>query len=175
MLFLHNKRQRYNRFPIAGLTFICQCHQPNLYVNQKGLLPRTGKLNDFSSYSYMYMYRSGPWFLQPTWTPAETYEFWCIDTLVNVYWIPWEELYNSWLGALPRKQKVSSRKPTMSWAPQIKQTLGGEWSRPLCSSPQVGSSKGPKPVVMRWSERVLPWRPAIFWAYFQTKQQLTLS
>ena len=25
-----------------------------------------------------------------------------------------------------------------------------------------GSSKGPKPVVMRWSERVLPWRPAIF-------------
>ena len=38
-----------------------------------------------------------------------------------------------------------------------------------------GGSKGPKPVVMRWSERVLPWRPAIFWAYFQTKQQLTLS
>ena len=56
-----------------------------------------------------------------------------------------------------------------------KQALGGEWSHPLCSSPQVGSSKGPKPVVMRWSERVLPWRPAIFWAYFQTKQQLTLS
>jgi len=29
----------------------------------------------------------------------------------------------------------------------------------------VGSSK----------ERMLPWRPAFFWAYFQTKQQLTLS
>jgi len=27
---------------------------------------------------------------------------------------------------------------------------------------KVTSSKGPKPVVMRWSERVLPWRPAIF-------------
>ena len=64
--------------------------------------------SDFSSYSYVYMYWSGPyWFLQPTWTPAETYEFWCIGTLVNVYWIPWEELYNSWLGALPRKQKLA--------------------------------------------------------------------
>ena len=35
-------------------------------------------------------------------------------------------------------------KPTKSWAPQIKQAVGGEWSRPLCSRPQVGSSKGPK-------------------------------
>ena len=32
-------------FPIAGqCTFICQCHQPNLYVNEIGLLPRMGKL-----------------------------------------------------------------------------------------------------------------------------------
>ena len=37
-----------------------------------------------------------------------------------------------------------------SWTPQIKkQALSGEWSRPLCSRPQVRSSKGPKPVVMR--------------------------
>ena len=28
-----------------------------------------------------------------------------------------------------------------------KQTLGGEWSRPFCSRPRGGSSKGPKPVV----------------------------
>ena len=36
----------------------------------------------------------------------------------------------------------------------LKQTLGGEWSRPFCSRPRVGSSKGPKPVVMRGPERV---------------------
>ena len=30
---------------------------PNLYVNETGLLPGMGKLNDFSSYSYVYMYR----------------------------------------------------------------------------------------------------------------------
>ena len=36
-----------------------------------------------------------------------------------------------------------------------KQTLGGEWSHPFCSRPRVGSSKGPKPVVMRGLERVL--------------------
>ena len=33
---------------------------PNLYVNETGLLPGMGKLNDFSSYSYVYMYQSGP-------------------------------------------------------------------------------------------------------------------
>ena len=37
-----------------------------------------------------------------------------------------------------------------------KQNLSGEWSRPFCSRPRVGSSKGPKPVVMRGPERVLP-------------------
>ena len=47
-----------------------------------------------------------------------------------------------------------------------KQNLGGEWSRPFCSRPWVSSSKGPKPVVMQWRERVLPWRPVCFWAYF---------
>ena len=36
-------------------------------------------------------------------------------------------------------------------ASQKKQTLGGKWSSLLCNRPQVGSSKGPKPVVMRWS------------------------
>ena len=41
-----------------------------------------------------------------------------------------------------------------------KQALGGEWSHPLFSRPQVRSSKGPKPVVMWWLERVLPWGPA---------------
>ena len=45
--------------------------------------------------------------------------------------------------------RTGLRSQPKSWAPQIKQALGGEWSRPLCSSPQVGSSKGPKPVVMR--------------------------
>ena len=45
----------------AGLcTSICQCHQPNLYVNEAGLLLGMGKLNDYSSYSYVYMYWSGP-------------------------------------------------------------------------------------------------------------------
>ena len=35
--------------PYAGLcTFISQCHQPNLYVNETGLLLRMGKLNDLS-------------------------------------------------------------------------------------------------------------------------------
>ena len=37
-----------------------------------------------------------------------------------------------------------------------KQTLRGEWCRPFCSRPRVWSSKGPKPVVMRGPERVLP-------------------
>ena len=50
-------------------------HQPNLFVNEEGLLPGMGKLNDFSSYSYVYMYQSGPYILQPTWTPAKIYEF----------------------------------------------------------------------------------------------------
>ena len=48
-------------------------------------------------------------------------------------------------------------KPTKSWTLQIKQALGGEWSRPLCSRPQVGSSKGPKPVVIWWSASHPPW------------------
>ena len=39
-------------------------------------------------------------------------------------------------------------------APQT--NLRREWSRPFCSEPRVGSSKGPKPVVMRGPERVLP-------------------
>ena len=43
-----------------------------------------------------------------------------------------------------------------SYSLLLKQTLGGEWSRPFCSGPRVGSSKGPKPVVMRGPERVLP-------------------
>ena len=72
-------------FPIAGqCTFICQCHQPNLYVNETGLLPRMGKLkwlqelyitslearpskNRFFEglvprliHNYVYMYWSGP-------------------------------------------------------------------------------------------------------------------
>ena len=34
---------------------------------------------------------------------------------------------------------------------------------------QAGSSKGPKPVVMRWLERVLLWRPVLFWAYLPKK------
>ena len=29
-------------------------------LNETGLLPGMGKLNDFSSYSYVYMYQSGP-------------------------------------------------------------------------------------------------------------------
>ena len=37
-----------------------------------------------------------------------------------------------------------------------KQNLGEEWSRPFCSRPWVGGSKGPKPVVMQGPERVLP-------------------
>ena len=47
--------------PIAGqCIFISQCHQPNLYVNETVLLLGMGKLNDFSSYSYVYIYWSGP-------------------------------------------------------------------------------------------------------------------
>ena len=40
------------------------------------------------------------------------------------------------------------------WAPHSKEALGGEWCRPFCSRPRVGSSKGPKPMVMRGPERV---------------------
>jgi len=51
----------YITWPIAGqCIFICQCHQQNLYVNETGLLPGMGKLNDFSSYNYVCMYWSGP-------------------------------------------------------------------------------------------------------------------
>ena len=32
-----------------------------------------------------------------------------------------------------------------------------------------GSSKRPKPVVMWWSERVLPWRPAFFYKHFSKR------
>ena len=63
-------------------------------------------------------------------------------------WLGCERLWSSWL-----------------FAPSVyvrKRSLGGEWSRLNCSRPQVGSSKGPKPVVVRWLERVLPRRPAIF-------------
>ena len=38
----------------------------------------------------------------------------------------------------------------------LKASLRWEWSHPFCSRPLVGSSNGPKPMVMRWSERVLP-------------------
>ena len=46
-----------------------------------------------------------------------------------------------------------------------KQNLGGEWSHPFCSGQWAGSSKGPKPVVMWWPERVLPWRPVFFFLF----------
>jgi len=58
---------------------------------------------------------------------------------------------------------------TKSWAPQIKTSLGGEWSRPLCNGPQVGSSRELKPVVMWWLERVLPLKTSILSAYYQLK------
>ena len=37
-----------------------------------------------------------------------------------------------------------------------KQALGREWSRSFCSGPRVRSLKGPKPMVLRGSERELP-------------------
>ena len=53
----------------------------------------------------------------------------------------------------------------------------GNQSKPFLRADQgiKVTSKLQQLMVMRWSERVLPWRPGIFWAYFQTKQQLTLS
>jgi len=33
---------------------------PTKLYNETGLLPGMGKLNDFSSYSYLHMYWSGP-------------------------------------------------------------------------------------------------------------------
>ena len=57
-------------------------------------------------------------------------------------------------------------KPNKIWAPQIKTSLRWEWSRPLCSRPQVRSWKGLKPVVMRWPKRVLPWRPALLSIFY---------
>ena len=65
--------------------------------------------------------------------------------------------------------------PTKSWAPHSKQALGGEWFRPFCSRPRVGSSKGPKPVVMRGPERVLPWRPVFFFCCFEQIFQKTIK
>ena len=45
-----------------------------------------------------------------------------------------------------------------------------EWSHPFCSRPWVRSSKGPKPVVMRWPERVLP-RRLVFVEHHTTHEQ----
>ena len=56
---------------------------------------------------------------------------------------------------------LQDNKKYCSWAPYSKRALGGEWLRSFCNRPRVRSSKELKPVVMRWSERVLPWRPAI--------------
>ena len=66
----------------------------------------------------------------------------------STHWAPTLVIRTLWMPA------------TKSWAPHSKQALGGEWSHPFCSRPWVWSSKGLKPVVMRWPERVLPWRPA---------------
>lgn len=51
---------------------------------------------------------------------------------------------------------------TENWAPQIKTSLKWGVVPPFLCRPQVGSSKGLKPVVMWWSDRVLPWSPAFY-------------
>ena len=40
---------------IPSLQQKTKIHVPNLYVNETGLMSGMGKLNDFSSYSYVYM------------------------------------------------------------------------------------------------------------------------
>ena len=54
------------------------------------------------------------------------------------------------------KIKTSKKKNFFIVLGSSKQALGGEWSHPFCSGPQVRSLKGPKPVVLRGSERELP-------------------
>ena len=63
--------------------------------------------------------------------------------------------------------------PTKSWAPHSKKALGGEWSRPFRSRPQVVSSKGSK-YVMWWMERVLLEDHAVFffWAHLPKNNSL---
>ena len=69
-------------WPIAGQCIVISTTKPLCY-NETGLLPGMGKLNDLSSYSYVYMYQSGPLILQPTWSPAKTI-YMSSDALVHL-------------------------------------------------------------------------------------------
>ena len=53
--------------------------------------------------------------------------------------------------------------------------IATEWSRPLCSSPQVWEFKGAETCGRAMIGKGTPLKTSIFWAYFQMKQQLTLS
>ena len=61
-LKIHHNKDKDTCFLLLAyaLPSACQCHQPNIYVNETGLLQGMGDLNDFSSYSYVYMYWSSP-------------------------------------------------------------------------------------------------------------------
>ena len=87
MVFLY-KRQRYT-FPIAECTFICQCHQPNLYVMKQACCPEWGSWMNSAAIARC----TSTGVVHNVFNPHELLlRFWCIGTLVNVYWIPWEEL-----------------------------------------------------------------------------------
>ena len=86
-------------FPIAGqYTFICQHHQPNLYSETGQPVARNGGSWMTSVAIAMCTCTGVVQFLQPTWTPAEIYEFWCIGTKYlgkgcrTADWVPWEKL-----------------------------------------------------------------------------------
>ena len=66
-----------------------------------------------------------------------------------------------WMIYMPKDDRIT----VQGYYEMVVSKQPGEWSRPFCSRPRVGSSKGPKPVVMRGPERVLPWRPVFFGAY----------
>ena len=78
------------------------CHRLGLCSEARACRPKVRSLGT-SVAAWVYMCQSGPCFVQPTWTPAEfcvVLWIWCIGALVDLCWVPWEELWSSWLHAL---------------------------------------------------------------------------
>ena len=91
------------------------------------------------------------------------FAFECFEALSNAS----KGIQTIWMPILTIWKVSEAFKPNLKWF-----ECGFEAFESHCNASNLHSN-GPKPVV-RWLERVLPWRPAIFWAYFQTKQQLTV-
>ena len=123
-------------------------------------------INKFKSYSLMADYEAnkGHWFTVTSLTAPKTQD----KTTARVHMLvrpspsflihvtPPIEPHPQFLQLLINIDTINTNQELDS----SQQVWGGEWSHSFCSRPQVGSLKGMKPIVMRWSERVLPWRPA---------------